>query len=137
MYWVRTARRIFDRDHQDFFARKVCHVFRHQLCDLSLLCYQRASHETRQRQNYFCERHKMNLSLDRRHFNASYLMPIGRPLPLAWCCTSFVWHNAAIRPVYFPYPLTRNVSWRYQLAFLRLSFSVLTASLLTAATLAA
>jgi hypothetical protein len=58
MYWVGTARRILHGDHQTFFARKVCQVFREELRYLRLLCDQRAGQETRQRQNYCCERHR-------------------------------------------------------------------------------
>jgi hypothetical protein len=60
---IRRARRGFQNavrcDHLTFFARKACQVFRQELRYLSLLCYQRAGHETCQRQNYFCERHKL------------------------------------------------------------------------------
>src|SRR5262249_43175318 len=71
MDWVYVAWRIFHGDHQTFFARKVWQVFRQKVGYLSLLCQQRAGHETCEYQNCFCERHKINLSLSRRHFNAS------------------------------------------------------------------
>jgi hypothetical protein len=63
MYWVRTARRIFHGDHQTFFARTLCQVFRQELRYLSLLCYQRGGHETCQHQKYFRELHKLTFRL--------------------------------------------------------------------------
>jgi hypothetical protein len=71
---VGTARGIFHDDHQTFLARKVRQVFRKELGYLSLLRYQRAGHETRQRQNQFCECHKLTFSLDRHNFNASCVL---------------------------------------------------------------
>jgi len=63
LFRVCTARRIFHGDHQTLFAWKVCQVVRKELRYLSLLCYQRAGHETCQRQNQFCECHKLTFRL--------------------------------------------------------------------------
>src|SRR5262249_10936728 len=70
MDWVYTAGRVFHGDHQAFFARNVWQVFRHEVGYLSLLCQQRAGHETCECQNRFRELHKSSFRF-MDAFNAS------------------------------------------------------------------
>src|SRR5262249_44530383 len=58
MDWIYIPWRIFNGDHQTFFAGKVWQVFRHKVGYLRLLCQQRAGHHTCEYKNCFCELHR-------------------------------------------------------------------------------
>src|ERR1700750_2711152 len=76
-HWYKTSgmpRGILDCDHQTLLTSTACQVFRHELRYLSLLRYQRAGHETCQRQNLFYECHKITFRFERCPLNASSVM---------------------------------------------------------------
>ena len=69
---VRGAKETTLTPGQTFFAGKVGQVLREELGYLSLLCQQRAGHETCQRQNQFWEFHKLSF----RSIDAISMRPV-------------------------------------------------------------